>query len=673
MEPFYYGGDYNPDQWSEEFMEEDIKLFKKARVNIVTLPVFSWAKFQSDENSYHFEWFDKIINRISEAGLNICMATSTAVQPAWMSRKYPNILPVDFEGRRRKFGGRVKFCPNSIDYHKFSTKLVEKLVDRYGDNKFIKFWHIGNEYDNWCYCDKCEREFRIFIKNRYGTLDNLNSAWYTSFWGHTLYSWDDIVAPSGLSEMWNDNGRIRTNFQSISLDYARFMSESIFNSYKSEYNIIKSRFPDALVTTNFMGFFKPINYFKWAEYIDVISWDSYPGVNEPAFLTSMRHDIMRSLKKDRPFLLMEQTPSQTNWSMFNSQKRPGDMALQSFQAVAHGSDSVMFFQLRRSIGACEKFHSGLIDHVGHENTRVFRECSDLGKTLSNIGESIVGTIIKNRTAIIFDWENWWALEYSSGPSTQLEYLKEIEKYYFALFKNNIGVDFVTPDSDLSIYEIVIAPTLYLLSNKDAENIKSYVRDGGIFLTTFLSGIVNESDTVHTGGYPGPLRDLLGIWVEETDSLPQGEFNSVISQDDRVLKETKCDLIFDIIHLEGAKSLANYGKDYYKGTPVITENSYSKGTAYYIGSSLEQNGIDNIIDIISPKRNSIFEIPEGVEFTIREDKNKELFFFLNHSKTVKKITWNNNVFFELTDNVEVRECIILASKEVKIIRRDKNGI
>ncbi|QEN06359.1 beta-galactosidase [Thiospirochaeta perfilievii] len=648
-----------------------MKLFKEAGVNIVTLPVFSWAKFQSDETSYHFQWFDKIIDRITDAGLSICFATSTAVQPAWMSRKYPNILPVDFQGNRRKFGGRVKFCPNSKEYNKFSTKLVEQLVERYGDNKNIKFWHIGNEYDNWCYCEKCENDFKLFLKKRYKTVDNLNRAWYTSFWGHTLYSWDDIVAPSGLTEMWNDNGRIRTTFQSISLDYARFMSESIFNCYKAEYDIIKKAYPNIPITTNFMGFFKPINYFKWAPYIDIISWDSYPGVNDPAYLTSMRHDLMRSLKKDRPFLLMEQTPSQTNWSQFNSQKRPGDMALQSFQAVAHGSDSVMFFQLRRSIGACEKFHSGLIDHVGHGNTRVFKECAELGKLLNNIGDSITGTIQKNDVAILFDWENWWALEYSSGPSTQLEYLKEMEKYYYALFKSSIGVDFITPDSKLGEYKTIIAPTLYLLSNENALNIITYVKEGGTLLTTFQSGIVDESDTVHPGGYPGPLRKLLGIWVEETDSLPMGVYNSAIPVDPSFKKEVKCDLIFDVIHLEGAKVLAKYGSDYYQNTPVITENRFGSGRALYVGSSLEQDGIDNVVELSIGLKKHVFNIPSNVEYSKREDENKELHFFLNHTGEHRHITWDQVNYIDLTSQKNVNGFIELEPKGIKILLRNKN--
>ncbi|MBN2618005.1 MAG: beta-galactosidase [Spirochaetales bacterium] len=667
MSTFFYGGDYNPDQWSDEIVDLDLELFKKANINIVTLPVFSWAKFQSSDTEYHFEWFDKIINKITASGLNICMATSTAVQPAWMSHKYPEILPVDFEGRKRAFGGRVKFCPNSEIYREFASKLVTKLVERYGNNKNIKLWHVGNEYDNWCYCPKCQSEFRNWLKEKYSTLDELNRVWYTSFWGHTFYSWDEIVAPSGLSEMWNDNGRVRTNFQSISLDYARFMSDSILDCYKLEYKIIKDRFPQIPVTTNFMGFFKPLNYFKWAEFIDVISWDSYPGVGEPYFLTSMRHDLMRSLKKDRPFLLMEQTPSQTNWAPYNSCKRPGDLKLQSFQAIAHGSDSVMFFQLRRSVGACEKLHSGVIDHVGHGETRVFRECTELGDVLNKLGSQITGSIMENKTAIIFDWENWWALEYSSGPSTELFYLNEIEKYYNALHKTGAGIDFVTPDSDLSQYSLVVAPCLYLISNRNGRNIETYVKNGGKFVTSFMSGVVNETDLAYLGGYPGPLSNVLGIWVEEFDSLPKGKFNTGIPTSSFLDREYKCEMVFDIIHTLNAQSLAIYGNDYYKDLPVITKNIFGSGDAYYIGSSFEQDGIDSIIRKLSPGSDLNIEVFGNVETTLRKNSMDKLLFLLNHDECKNKIDLKNNQFQNLQTLEKHSGQLELNAKDVMVLR------
>jgi beta-galactosidase len=341
-----YGGDYNPDQWPKEIIEEDIRLLKLANINIVTLPVFSWALLQPSEETYNFEWLDEILNLLKDNDIYVCLATSTAAQPAWMSLKYPEILPVDFDGHKRKHGGRVKFCPNSKVYRKFSVALAKKLAERYKNYDNLILWHIGNEYDNYCYCDNCQKDFREWLKKKYKTLDNLNKAWNMNFWGHTLYNWDEIASPSGLNEMWHGEDKTCTTFQGMALDYNRFMSDSILDCYLGEYNVIKAITPDIKITTNLMGTFKPLDYFKWAEHMDIVSWDNYPSYGADPGTTAMCHDLMRGLKNGEPFMLMEQTPNQANWQPYNSVKRPGELRLQSFQTLAHGADSVMFFQMR---------------------------------------------------------------------------------------------------------------------------------------------------------------------------------------------------------------------------------------------------------------------------------------------------------------------------------------
>ncbi|HYH02560.1 MAG TPA: beta-galactosidase, partial [Bacillota bacterium] len=381
----FYGGDYNPDQWPEEIWQEDLRLFQKANINIVTLPVFSWAKLQPAEDTYCFEWLDRILDLISAHGLYVCLATSTAAQPAWMSKKYPEMLPVDIDGRRRTHGGRVNFCPNNPKYRELSVRLARKMAQRYQHHPALLVWHINNEYGTYCYCENCAAAFRQWLKSRYGTIEELNRRWNLSFWGHTIYDWDEITPPSHLNEMWLDNSgaepRERTCFQGISLDYNRFMSESSLACYLGEYRTIKEITPEIPITTNLMGTFKPLDYFRWSQHLDVVSWDNYPSAKDSPGAIALRHDLMRGLKNGQPFMLMEQTPSQQNWQPYNSLKRPGVMRLWSYQALAHGADTVMFFQLRRSFGACEKYHGAVIEHVGHENTRVFGECTQLGAEL----------------------------------------------------------------------------------------------------------------------------------------------------------------------------------------------------------------------------------------------------------------------------------------------------
>lgn len=631
----FYGGDYNPEQWDHETHLEDLRMFKLAGIDIATINVFSWALIQPDEVTYHFEELDQYINNLYESGIYTCLATSTAAHPAWMAKKYPDVLRVDTNGRKRKFGGRHNSCPNSPTYRKYSEKIADKLAERYKDHPAVLVWHVSNEYSDDCYCDNCEKAFRVWLKERYQTLDQVNKAWNTNFWGHTFYDWDEIVLPSNLSEHSGNNS---STFQGISLDYSRFNSDSILACYRLEYDAIKKHIPDSVVTTNLMGFYKPLDYFKWAKHMDIISWDSYPGLATPVSYTAMAHDLMRGLKDGQPFMLMEQTPSQQNWQPYNSLKRPGVMRLWSYQSVAHGADTIMFFQLRRSIGACEKYHGAVIEHVGHENTRVFREVAELGKELQLLGNKTLDATVDAKVAIVFDWENWWAIEKSSGPTVALNYVDQIHKYYAAFFRRNIQVDIVSVDTDISKYDIVLAPVLYMVKPGFAAKLEKFVEAGGTFLTTFFSGIVNESDIVTTGGYPGELRKLLGIWVEEIDALLPEQKNSIVLKEayGDLQGEYSCGMLCDLLHSEGAEVIAEYGDDFYKGMPVVTRNTFGQGEAWYVASDPEDRFLDDLLGQLAAAKNidSLLNTPEGVEVTARTKDGQQYLFVMNHNATAQ---------------------------------------
>lgn len=631
----FYGGDYNPEQWDHETHLEDLRMFQLAGIDIATINVFSWALIQPDEVTYHFEGLDQLINSLYESGVYICLATSTAAHPAWMAMKYPDVLRVDADGRKRKFGGRHNSCPNSPTYRKYSEKIADKLAERYKDHPAVLVWHISNEYGGDCYCDNCEKAFRVYLKQRYQTLEQLNKAWNTNFWGHTFYDWDEIVLPSNLSEHWGNNN---STFQGISLDYSRFNSDSMLDCYRLEYDAIKKHIPDSVVTTNLMGFFKQLDYFKWAKYMDIVSWDSYPGLATPVSFTAMAHDLMRGLKDGQPFMLMEQTPSQQNWQPYNSLKRPGVMRLWSYQSVAHGADTIMFFQLRRSVGACEKYHGAVIEHVGHEHTRVFREVAELGKELQLLGDKTLDATVDAKVAIVFDWDNWWAIEKSSGPTVALNYVDQVHKYYAAFFRRNIQVDIISVDTDISKYDIVLAPVLYMVKPGFAAKLEKFVEAGGTFLTTFFSGIVNESDIVTTGGYPGELRKLLGIWVEEIDALLPEQKNSIVLKEayGDLQGEYGCGMLCDLLHSEGAEIIAEYGDDFYKGMPVVTRNTFGQGEAWYVASDPEDRFLDGLLGQLAAAKNidSLLHTPEGVEVTARTKDGQQYLFVMNHNATAQ---------------------------------------
>ena len=619
-----YGGDYNPNQWPKEIWEQDMEYFKDARINSATINVFSWAKIQPSEEEYYFDELDEIVDMLSKENYDIVLATSTGAMPAWMFKKYPEVARVDYQGRKHKFGNRHNACPNSLVFQKYAREMAAQLAKRYGCNPHVTCWHVSNEYGGECYCENCEKAFRVWLKKKYRTIEAVNKAWNLEFWGHTVYDWDEIVLPNALGDGMEDCHS--TAFAGLSLDYRRFMSDSMLENYKMERDAIRQYDPDTTITTNMMGTYKNLDYFKWAKEMDIVSWDNYPSYNTPWSFTAMCHDLMRGLK-DAPFMLMEQTPSQQNWQPYNSLKKPGQMRAQSLQTVAHGADTVQFFQLRRSVGGCEKFHGAVIGHVGHNNTRVFREVKQLGEELERLGTSTLGSVNQSDVGIIFDWDNYWSLEFTSGPTTSLTYVDQIHQYYKYFYDKNIGVNMIPVDADFSKYKVVVAPVLYMVKEGMKDALTKFVENGGILITTFMSGIVNESDNVHLGGYPGPMRELAGVWVEEIDALAPEQTNTITFSDGT---QITCNMLCDLMHLETAQCLAKYEENFYAGMPAITKNQYGKGYTYYIGTNMNDAGIAKVLDMAVGAAGVTPVIAEQTELevTCRKTDNAAYYFILN---------------------------------------------
>ena len=658
-----YGGDYNPNQWEKSIWKKDMELFRNAHINSATINVFSWAKLQPSEDEYNFTELDEIIEMLSLEGYDIVLATSTAALPAWMVKKYPEVARTDYYGSHHKFGQRHNACPNSLVFRKYASVLVEKLAERYASNEHVTCWHISNEYGGECYCENCEKAFRIWLKKKYKTLEALNAAWNLEFWGHTIYEWDEIVLPNALGDGMYDGKN--TAFAGLSIDYRRFNSDGMLENYKMERDIIRRYNKNTIITTNLMGTYKGLDYFKWAKEMDIVSWDNYPSYHTPWSYCAMCHDLMRSLKNE-PFMLMEQTPSQQNWQAYSTLKRPGQMRAQSYQTIAHGADTIQFFQLRRSVGGCEKFHGAVISHAGTENTRVFREVKQLGKELEQLSSVLPGSQNTADVGIIFDWDNYWALEYTSGPNVDLKYVDQIHQYYRYFYEKNIAVDMIPVDADFSRYKVIAAPVLYMVKPGMKESLESFVSNGGILITTYMSGIVNESDNVYLGGYPGPFRGLTGIWVEEIDALSPVQENEVVFPDG---SRSKCKLVCDLMHTETASCLASYETDFYAGTPAVTKNNFGKGITYYIGTNMCQDGIAKVLDFAMDDGGVTSIIPDktSLEVTCRTTEDFTYYFLMNFKED--KIS----VPASLTGNVDIlTDCVVstddtLSKYDVKIIR------
>lgn len=630
---FAHGGDYNPEQWTPEFgyedeqvWREDIRLMKLAHVNVATVAVFSWVSLQPNEQTFTFGWLDRVMDLLAENDIFACLATATAAQPAWLSAAYPDVLPVNDQGLRHKHGQRQNYCPTSPDFRRLSSGLARRLAERYRDHPALLCWHVSNEYGPTCYCDRCADRFRGWLQDRYGSLQELNSRWTTAFWSHTYTSWEEVIPPSPIGEQ---------SLQGLQLDYRRFMSDMNLECYLGEANVLHEVAPDVPVTTNLMGWFKPLDYFSWAPHLDMISWDSYPERNDHPADIALRHDLMRGLKGGQSWLLLEQTPSQVQWRAHNPLKRPHMMRLLSYQAVARGSDAVMYFQWRQSRGSSEMFHGAVVSHAGHEHTRVFRDVAGLGAELKSLGDGILGTRLPARVALVFSWPNWWNVEYTPGPSASLRYVDEMQRYYRPLWNRNIAVDVVSPDLDFSAYDLVIAPLLNMVSAGQGESIERYVQNGGTFVTTYFSGVVDEHSRAWLGGYPGPLRKTLGIWVEEYDPLNLEMGNRVVVPEGTTLPAGSyaCDLWCDVLHLEGAEALATFGDDFYAGQPAITRHSFGKGQAIYVATRPQAELLEALVGTILDESGiePPLETPAGVEVTLREADGRSYIFVLNHNE------------------------------------------
>ncbi|MBQ8803967.1 MAG: beta-galactosidase [Tyzzerella sp.] len=626
---FMHGADYNPEQWlhMKEIWDEDMKLMKEANCNEMSVGIFSWATLEPEEGKYDFSFLDEIIDKVYKNGGRVVLATPSGARPRWLAEKYPEVLRVREDGHRKRFGARHNHCYSSPAYREKVRQINTKLAERYGKHPAVVAWHISNEYGGKCYCELCEKEFREFLRKRYDNdIEKLNLAYWSYFWSHKYNSFDEIEFPGEHGE---------NSIHGLNLDFRRFVSYQTKDFMNAEIDAIRAVCPDIPVTTNMMPGYYYLNYYELAEKLDVISWDSYPNWHNGTQLsvaseTAFWHDFFRTLK-NRPFMLMESAPGLVNWKPYNKLKRPGMDRLASIQAIAHGSDTVQYFQWRKSRGSVEKFHGAVVDHVGTSETRVFKAVQSTGATLKAIDE-VCGSMVNARVAIIYDWENRWALDDSQGfARNEKKYSKTCLDYYKALWKRGITVDVINAHGNFEKYDLVIAPMLYMTDHDTIERIETYVGNGGTFYATYMLGMVNETDLCYLGGYPAEnLKEVFGIWNEEIDTLYPGEKVEIVSGD----KAYEGMDYSELIHAKEARVLAAFNSEFYAGMPAATVNCYGKGKAYYQAFRDTGEFWDDMLDKILVELNIQptlkSKVPEGVCAHKREADGVEYLFVQNYS-------------------------------------------
>ena len=635
-----HGGDYNPEQWLDrpDILKKDIEYFKKAHINTVSVGIFSWAVLEPEEGKYNLGWLEEIIDNLYKEGISTILATPSGARPKWMADKYPEVLRMDPDRTRRFFGGRHNHCYTSPVYRQKVHDMDKLLSQRLGSHPGVILWHISNEFGGECYCPLCQQKFREWLKEKYGTIEKLNSSWCTTFWSHIYNSFDQIEAPSPKGE---------NELHALKLDWNRFVTDRTIDFIKGEVAAIREGGSELPVTANLMYDYNGLDYKKFRDVLDVVSWDNYPSWHKKEeFFTAidagMQHDLMRSIK-NQPFLLMESCPSATNWKPINKLKKPGMMLAASLQAVAHGSDSVLYFQLHQSQGASEKFHGAVIDHYGGEDTRVFKEVTEVGEALEALKE-VCGSQMKSPAAVLYDRENNWAIQDAQGPRNEnMFYTEAVQKQYRALREQGLNVDVISMEHELSGYKIVAAPMAYMFKDGYEEKLRAYAENGGTLVITYWTGLVDGTDKCFLGGTPYGLMEAAGLRTTEIDALYDWEENSFVPVEGNELgldKTYTCKYLCDLVELRGARTLMTYGSDFYEGYSCLSVNEYGKGKAWYVAADADREFYGDFLKKVL-KDSGVScrikeEIPDALEITVRENRNVKYYIYQNFGTEAVKL-------------------------------------
>ena len=621
-----YGADYNPEQWPRSTWDDDIEAMRAAGVTIVSLAIFSWARLEPVEGEYTFGWLDEVMDLLHAGGIAVDLATATASPPPWLTAKHPEILPVDVHGATIWPGGRQHWRPTSPVFREHALRLVRIMAERYADHPALAAWHISNElgcHNVYDYSDDAAAAFRTWLSARYGDLDALNAAWGTAFWSQHYSDWAQILPPRQAATHPNPTQQ---------LDFKRFSSDALKDYLRAERDVLRGLTPEVPITTNFMvmGEMKPMNYADWAAEVDFVANDHYVQLGMGARAQdelSFSANLTGHLAGGRPWFLMEHSTSAVNWQPINVPKKPGELTRDSLTHVAHGADAVCFFQWRQSRAGAEKYHSAMLPHAGTDS-EVYRSVVRLGETLRRLAP-IAGTAqTPARAAILFDWTSWWTSEQDSHPTDRLRYRQEALDWYSAFLGLGVRADVVPVGTDFSGYDVVVAPVLHVVPAALAERLESYVAGGGHLVATYFSGVVDEHDHVWLGGYPGPLRDLLGIRIEEFAPLGDDERAEL----DNGLTGT---LWTDGITVTGTdvEVLASYKG----GAPAITRRTAGAGSAAYVSTRLGPDGLAPVLRDLLDRAGLDSELPAELRGRVELAVRGDFWFLINRTAEPVELT------------------------------------
>jgi beta-galactosidase len=655
-----FGGDYNPEQWPRETWHEDVRLMREAGVSLVSVGIFSWALIERREGEFDFAWLDEVIDLLHDNGIAVDLGTPTASPPAWFFAEHPDARVITRDGTAMGFGSRGMASHSSPAYRAAIVRIATALAERYGSHPAVVLWHVHNEYGvpaGEDYSEQSTRAFRGWLRERYGTLDALNDAWGTAFWGQHYGEWDHIGAPAAAPSVVNPAQR---------LDFQRFTDHQLRQCFIAERDAIRAHASQP-ITTNFMANQHwGCDLWAWAREVDVVSDDHYLwAADEDAHIgLAIAADLTRSVAGGHPWILMEHSTSAVNWQPRNIAKRPGEMARNSLAHVARGSDAVLFFQWRAGRSGAEKFHSAMLPHAGRDS-RVWREVVALGSDVSRLAP-VVGSRVEADVAILWDFESFWAQDLEWRPTDDLSHRERIRAFYERLWRDGITADFALPGQDLSRYRLVIAPAQYLLTAADAANLTRYVAGGGTLVVSYFAAVVDEHDRVHEGGFLAPLREALGVDVEEFLPLRAGQAAEV-----RWRGETlPADHWQEALRVHGAEVIGSYAAGPAAGGPAITRHRLGEGTGWYISTRLGGDALRTVLaEAYADAGVAPAGTPEGLEVVRRRSGERLFLFAINHADADAELSVAGR---ELLSGTRVEGLLSVPSGGVRVVELDGPG-
>lgn len=635
--PLLVGAAWYPEQWSEATWDHDLALMEAGNIHLVRVGEFAWSSIEPAEGQYKLDWLERAVAKAAAHHIVVVMGTPSAAPPAWLTTKYPETLRVDENDRRDEHGNRTQFSFASARYRQLARNVAEQMAIHFGKNPDVVGWQLDNEYGNTSFDPETRNQFHAWLKARYGTIENLNERWTTTYWSQSYDNFDEIpVRPS------NEN-------PGLLLEWRHFVSETWKSYSQNQIDVIRAHAdPRQFITTNTMGWFDGFDHYIVHSNLDIAAWDDYVGAGPYNYISNgMTHDLVRGFK-NKNFWVMETQPAFVNWATNNAALNRGEVRDMAWQAVGHGADAVEYWQWRSALNGQEQYHGVL---VGADGTPVpvYDEIKQVGAEFAKAGAALSGTTPDSQVAILHSYDSVWAIDLQRH-NKEYDPLGAIAEYYRPLQKMVQSVDVISPDSPLNKYKLIEAPGLNVLPQKTADRLMEYVKQGGNLVLGARTGMKDEYNTLYPQRQPGPLLDFLGGRVEQFYSLPgtvpvsgeAGIGSASIWAEQLSTKDPS------------TKVLLRYGASngWLDNQPAIITRTMGKGTITYVGAWLD----DALLEKLTAgfvKQSGVLPVlpgvPDGVEVCRRSHGQGSVLILINHNTKAERIDLHGSMRDLLADS------------------------